>query len=95
VNVFSSVNKTFVIENNGSDPLEIFNIFLTSGDSADFIRDTSSTILSPSTVPPGGSTTFTVTFIPQEPGIRYRNLEINSNDQDESPYNILLEGNGN
>jgi len=32
-----------------------------------------------------------VTFTPQGSG-RYRNLEINSNDPNESPYNLRLEG---
>jgi hypothetical protein len=94
VSVGSNQMVTFTIENNGTDFLEIFNIFLTDGDLADFSRNTSSTILSPFTIPPGGSTTFTATFTPQATGTRYRNLEINSNDPDESPYHIRLEGNG-
>jgi hypothetical protein len=46
------------------------------------------------TLAPGENTTFTVTFAPSEEGPRSAALEIASNDADENPFDIVLEGNG-
>ncbi len=86
--VFSSVIKTFTIENNGTADLEIYNILLTDGDQDDFELDTSSTSF---TVPPISTTDFDVIFDPQSSGSKWRNLEINHNAPG-SPYDIRLEG---
>jgi len=85
--VSGNSTRTFTIKNLGTTDLNITNILLTDGD-PDFTVDLSSTVF---TIPPSGTTTFDVTFTPQGSG-RYRNLEINSNDPNESPYNLRLEG---
>jgi len=46
------------------------------------------------TVPPGGSTTFSVTFTPATGGARPAALHIASNSADESPFDIALAGTG-
>ena len=46
------------------------------------------------TVAPGGSTTFTVTFTPSASGTRNATLHIASNDADENPFDVALSGNG-
>ena len=86
--VSGSITRTFTIENVGTEDLEITNILLMDGD-PDYTLDlvTTAFIISPS-----GSTTFDVTFNPQGGGIRWKNLVINNNDPDETPYNIRLEG---
>jgi hypothetical protein len=80
--------RTFVIENLGTDDLQITNILLLEGH-LDFTLDLSGTAF---TLTPGGSTTFKVTFDPQGGGTRWRNLVINNSDPNESPYNIRFEG---
>lgn len=43
---------------------------------------------------PGASTSFQVSFLPTVAGIRTATLHLASNDADENPFNIVLEGNG-
>jgi hypothetical protein len=87
--VFFSEFKTFTIMNTGNDALHINNIFLMGGH-PDFYLDTTSTSFF---IPAGGSTTFGIFFDPDGLGDKWRNLVINSNDPNESPYNLRLEGN--
>jgi hypothetical protein len=87
--VFFSESKTFTIENTGDDELLINNILLVEGD-PDFYLDTTSTSFF---IPQGGSTSFNILFDPAGLGDKWRNLVINSNDPNESPYNLRLEGN--
>jgi hypothetical protein len=86
--VSGSRTRTFTIENVGTDDLQITNILLMDGD-PDYTLDLAGTIF---TLTPGSSTTFDVTFKPQGGGTRWKNLVINHNDPDETPYNIRLEG---
>jgi hypothetical protein len=86
--VSGSQTRTFTIENVGTEDLEITNVLLMDGDS-DYTLDLASTAF---IISPGVSTTFDVTFSPQGAGIRWKNLIINNNDPDETPYNIRLEG---
>jgi hypothetical protein len=44
------------------------------------------------TLTPGGSTTFTVTFTPLVTGVRSTTLRIGSDDADENPFDITLNG---
>jgi hypothetical protein len=83
-----SSTRTFTVENLGTADLHINNILLMEGD-LDYTLDLTGTAF---TVTSGGSTTFMITFDPQGGGTRWRNLVINSNDLNESPYNIRLEG---
>ena len=86
--VDSSKTKEFIIENTGSGDLEITNILLTEGHQYDFTLDLSSTSF---LLASAESTPFNVTYSPQDDDERWRDLVINSNDIDESPYNIRLE----
>jgi hypothetical protein len=87
--VFFSESKTFTIKNTGDEELIINNILLMEGNT-DFYLDTTSTSFF---IPQGSSTSFTVFFDPVGLGDKWRNLIINSNDPNESPYNLRLEGN--
>ena len=87
--VLSRKTVTLTITNVGTDELLIQNILLMEGD-PDFTLDLTFTSFS---LPPGEDTDIRVTFDPIEYGDRWRNLVINSNDPDESPYNIRFEGN--
>jgi hypothetical protein len=86
--VSGSVTRTFIIENAGNYDLQINGIHLTDGD-PDFSLNLSSTLL---TLPPGGTTTFDVTFSPTTAGTRSESLKINNNDPVKNPYDIELEG---
>ena len=59
------------------------------GDYSEFVVDTSTMAY---TVPPGGSTTFTVTFRPTSEGTRNATIYLWSNDADQSPFFIGLTG---
>ena len=88
----SQLPRTFTIRNNGviSD-LTGLSVSASGSDAADFIVDTTgmSTTLSP-----GASTTFTVRFKPSAAGSRYATLQVESNDPDEDPFDIYLNGYG-
>jgi len=85
----TAVVHTFVIHNDGLSPLTIVGYFLT-GDPDFALPGPGPT----SPVPPGGSTSFDVTFTPTTTGPKSTTLEITSDDPDESPYTFLLTGNG-
>ena len=80
---------TFTITNAGAADLALDTINLIGGQPEDFPVDTSGMA---TTVAPGGSTTFTVTFQPGGEGARSTTLHIFSNDPDESPFDINLSG---
>ena len=84
------VVKTFTIYNSGTLALSGISISKDGPHAADF------TIGSPgmSSVPPGMSTTFNVTFNPSATGMRTAAIHIASNDGDESPFDINLAGTG-
>ncbi|MES2438001.1 MAG: choice-of-anchor D domain-containing protein [Verrucomicrobiota bacterium] len=79
--------RTFTLRNTGGAPLT--GIAITTAGS-DF------TIAGPgtSTLAPGASATFKVSFKPTAGGARSSRLSISSNDGDESPFFIALTGNG-
>ncbi|OYW78156.1 MAG: hypothetical protein B7Z37_00515 [Verrucomicrobia bacterium 12-59-8] len=54
------------------------------------------TITSPpaSSISPGGSTSFTIQFVPLERGMRAVSLHLASNDYDENPYDLEVSGEG-
>jgi hypothetical protein len=89
----SSVPVTFFIWNNGPDDLVIPNIVITGGSILEFDLDLNSTDLN-TPIPPGVSTTFTVTFSPLSSGSKWLDLDINYNDPIQTPYQIRLEGQG-
>lgn len=81
--------KIYTITNSGNATLSGLNIAKT-GDADFTVGSLGSTSLAP-----GGTTTFTVTFNPSQDGRRVAALSIASNvTGSKNPYNIALEGNG-
>jgi uncharacterized delta-60 repeat protein len=85
----TSPPATFTIINTGDADLTLGNITLTGDEAGDFLLDTS-VLATP--VPPGTSTTFTVTFRPTADGTRNATLQIANSDADESPFDVALSG---
>ncbi|MEQ1933120.1 MAG: choice-of-anchor D domain-containing protein, partial [Fimbriimonadaceae bacterium] len=87
----NSISQTFTIKNTGSADLSGVSVTkATFGDAGDFtIGDPGAT-----TLPPGTTTTFSVTFSPTAVGGRSVVLRIVSNDSDENPFVIPVFGNG-
>jgi hypothetical protein len=87
----SSPARVFTIKSSGPRYLKGIRV-LTAGDAAgDYVLDTVGTR---TLLPPGGSTTFSVTFKPTGTvsGHRLAALQIASNDEDENPFDIPLTG---
>jgi hypothetical protein len=83
-------SKTFIIRNTGTAVLNGIAARLSSARVKDFI-------LSPppvSSLAPGESTSFKVTFKPRVKGLRKNSIRIVSNDADENPFDIPLAGMG-
>ena len=82
--------KTFTIKNNGKANLTGLAVTKNGANSANFI------VTAPlsTTVAPGKTTTFTVSFKPSAKGTRTAAIHIKSNDADESPFDIQLTGAG-
>ncbi|RZJ67738.1 MAG: choice-of-anchor D domain-containing protein [Flavobacterium sp.] len=87
----TSATQTFVIQNTGSAPLNITGVTITGGQAGDF------TVTTPpaTTVAPGASTSFVVTFNPSATGIRTTVIYVANNDSNENPYNFTIRGTGN
>ncbi len=81
---------TFTVKNTGASNLTGLVLSKSGTHSADFALGT----LGSTTVAPGGSTTFAVTFTPGGAGARTAALQIASNDSDENPFDITLNGTG-
>ena len=79
---------TFTIKNVGIDNLTSLSLSKSGANSGDFTLGT----LGATTVAPGASTTFTVTFSPSAEGARTAALQIASNDSNENPFDITLTG---
>jgi hypothetical protein len=82
------VTLVFTVENLGEEPLTGLGILLNGINASDF--KVIATPVQP--VPPGGSTTFTVNFVPKKSGTRTAALHLYSNDSDESPFDIHFTG---
>lgn len=82
------VSKTFTIKNTGSAPLNNLAVALTGKHKKDF----KVTAPSKTSLAPGASTTFKVTFKPKTKGTRNALLQISSNDKDENPFDITVTG---
>jgi alpha-tubulin suppressor-like RCC1 family protein len=87
----TSAPKTFTLRNTGTLPLTITGVGVSGGAAGDFLLDTTGMLAS---VPPGGSTTFTVSFTPIAAGARGTTLRILSNDDDEGTFEVSLTGIG-
>jgi hypothetical protein len=84
----SSVSQIFTIQNSGADPLSISGVSFTGIAAADF----SVTTQPDAVVAPGGSTTFTVQFLPTTTGIKSAVVHVNNDDCDEGNYDFALQG---
>ena len=84
------MSKTFTIRNTGIAKLRNLKLTKNGTQVADFpFTPPARTLLQP-----GASTTFKVTFKPKAAGTRNAAIHITSNDSDESPFDILLTGQG-
>jgi uncharacterized delta-60 repeat protein len=90
VNVGGSVTQPFTVRNTGTAALTGLALSKAGTNTADFTLGT----LSVTTLNPGESTTFDVTFIPQAYGSRSAILRVASSDADENPFDITLTGTG-
>lgn len=86
----TGAHRTFTIKNPGTANLSRLNITVNGLDPADF----SITPLAVTTLAPGNSTTFKVTFKPSSIGFRSAAIHIRSNDANENPFDIKLTGSG-
>lgn len=86
----TSAPATFTVLNTGIDPLVIANpIRLSSGSNVFFQLNTAAMQY---TIPPGGSTTFDVTFTASQSGIKTDTLWIKSNAGNDNPFWFVLKG---
>lgn len=82
--------KSFRIQNNGNQNLNINTITLTGANPLDFSIITPL----PTIIIGGGSADFTITFTPQAFGTRTAIVTIENNDFDEFEYDFVIEGTG-
>lgn len=85
-----SLSKTFFITNTGKATLNLDSVTRKGKHPRDFIVSP----LLVSTLAPGDTTTIRVAFKPLSKGSRTANIMIQSNDADESPFNIKVSGVG-
>ena len=83
--------RTFTVRNTGSTALSLSSVTVTSGDTADFVLDTTGML---SSIPAGGTTSFTVAFRAQSRGFKYTTLRLVSDDGDETTLDYALVGEG-
>lgn len=90
VTVGGNMTLSFTVKNTGNANLIGVGVAINGTNAGDF-----SLVTSPSgTVSPGGSTTFTVRFAPGVAAARTAALRISSNDANENPFDINLNGTG-
>lgn len=82
--------STFIITNTGDADLTGLSIVKEGNHADDFIAKAPAK----TTLAPGASTTFKVTFRPWGTGTRKASLRLKSNDADENPFNITVTGRG-
>lgn len=93
IDIGSTQEKIFRVENLGTEVLNITSISMVGGTaSADFVI---SGITLPTTIAGGASLDFSVTFSPSAGGTRNTTLTIANDDYDENPYNFVIQGTGN
>ncbi|MBL9146946.1 MAG: choice-of-anchor D domain-containing protein [Verrucomicrobiaceae bacterium] len=87
VGIGSNATRIFTVRNTGTANLTLNGI---NSSLIDYTAGPFGT----TTVAPGQSTTFTITFAPGAAGARNSNLQITSNDPDETPFDVLVTGTG-
>lgn len=88
--VKATVVKSFIIKNLGNAPLTGLAVSKSGAQATDYTV----AALATTTLAPGFSTTFKVTFKPSAKGVRAAAIKIASNDANESPFDISLTGTG-
>lgn len=83
--------RTFTVLNSGTEALTGLGVAISGTDADDFQADRANL---PAVLQPGESGTFTITFQPTTLGAHLAQLQILSDDEDESPYDIRLTGIG-
>ena len=86
-----TVMKMYTIHNTSTVPLTVTGITKSGKAANDF---TVGGIMLPATVTGMGSTTFTVTFDPSEPGARNAKINIANSDCNKGSYNFAIQGTG-
>ncbi len=84
------ITKTVTVYNNGTSDLTGLTVSRSGTNASEFAVG----VLGSTTLPPGASTTFTVSFTPTAAGARSATLQIASNNTDENPFNFTLGGTG-
>ncbi len=85
-----TITHTFTISNSGLGNLSVGSVSVGGANQGDF-----SVAQQPATsVAPGATTSFTVTFDPAALGTRSATLSFTNNDGDESPYSFAVQGTG-
>lgn len=89
VTIPGTVTRTFTIQNTGAAPL-----ILTGTPIVEITGSSNFTVVTApaTTIAPGGSTTFQVTFSPSSTGASVAIISINNNDDDESIYDFTIQG---
>jgi hypothetical protein len=89
-----SITRTFTIQNTGSATLNLTDaspyVTINGTHAGDFSVSSSPS----SSISPGSSTTFQISFDPSAIGTRSATLSIANNDSDENPYNFSVRGTG-
>ncbi len=85
-----TVVHTFTIQNTGDGALSIGDVSISGTNAGDF----SITSSPAASVAAGGSTTFDVTFDPNDTGTRSATVSIVNGDADENPYDFAIQGTG-
>ena len=88
----SSATRTLTIRNSGSLALNLDVVSIIGANVGDFTLNAAGL---PASLPPGGQTTVMITFTPSAVGNRTATLHILSNDDSQSPLDIVLTGTGN
>ncbi len=88
--VGGTITQTFTIRNSGVLDLTSLAITKDGTEAAEFTVSS----LNTTTLAAGNTTTFTVMFTPAAIGLRTAAIHIASNDADENPFDIKLEGSG-
>ncbi|MEM1083746.1 MAG: choice-of-anchor D domain-containing protein [Verrucomicrobiota bacterium] len=86
----TNATRVFTVRNLGNLTLEVTNAALTGDDDLDFFTIDTGNVLDP--LAPDESATFSVTFLPTDTEERTVELELLSNDPDDSPFTLTLTG---
>ncbi|MBK8091506.1 MAG: choice-of-anchor D domain-containing protein [Verrucomicrobiaceae bacterium] len=90
IEIGNNATRTFTINNTGNDALTTIAVTFNGGNAGDFVV----TAPSPSSLAVSGAASFTVSFAPTALGARATTMRVASNDSDENPFDIILNGTG-